>query len=159
MTTEEHLRLLGITKYHENPTAFVGDKALIGTPLFTQFNFRLRDELVDRLEPGDIVCLPMGHAHENAVTGQPLIKSGEVVAVETGIGYPNPCTIRRIYESPVQQLVMLQLSSASVLRQRTPRRGRIPNYYQLDDCLRRARGHDLTHRAASARSSSSCQAE
>ncbi len=103
MTTDEHLRFLNIKKYHDDATAFVGDKAVIGTPLFTQFNFRLRDELVDRLEPGDVVCLPMGHAHENAVTGQPLIKSGEVVAVETGIGYPNPCTIRRIYESQCAQ--------------------------------------------------------
>jgi glycosyltransferase involved in cell wall biosynthesis len=130
LSTEEHLRLLGISKYHEAPTAFVGDKAVVGKPLYTQFNFRLRDELTDRLEPGDIVCLPFGHAHANAIDGLELIKSGEAVAVETGIGYPDPYTIRRVFESQAWRHWVTGYERREGSAWNSPRQEWvIPNYY------------------------------
>jgi glycosyltransferase involved in cell wall biosynthesis len=134
MTQEEHLRLLGQKSYHEDPSAFVGEKAVVGTPLYTQFNYRLRDELIDRLEPGDVICLPMGHAHENAIRNIDLLKSGEAIAVETGIGYPNPCTIYRVFESQAWRHWTMGKEEREGLGWNSPRmEWVIPNYYRLDE--------------------------
>lgn len=134
LTTDEHLRLLDIKKYHEDPTAFVGAKAVVGLPLYTQFNFRLRDELIDRVEPGDAICLPFGAAHENAISGLELLKSGEAAAVETGIGYPSPCTIRRVFESQAWRHWIMGKEEREGTGWGSPRQEWvIPNYYRLDE--------------------------
>lgn len=134
MTQEEHLRLLDIKKYHEDPTAFVGAKAVVGLPLYSQYNFRLKDELIDRVEPGDVVCLPFGHAHQNAIARHELLKSGEAVAVETGIGYPDPCTIRRVFESQAWRHWIMGKEEREGMGWESPRREWvIPNYYTLND--------------------------
>jgi glycosyltransferase involved in cell wall biosynthesis len=134
MTTEEHLGFLGIKKYHEDQTAFVGDKAILGTPLYTHYNYRLRDELIDRVEPGDVICLPFGHAHENAIRNIDVLKSGEAVAVETGIGYPNPCTIRRVFESQAWRHWTMGKEEREGNGWGSPRmEWVIPNYYRLDE--------------------------
>ena len=134
MERDEHLRLLGQKTYHDDPTAFIGNKAIVGTPLYTQFNFRLRDELDNRLEPGDIVCLPFGHAHENAISGLELLKSGECAAVETGIGYPNPCTIRRVFESQAWRHWIMGKEEREGAGWESPRQEWvIPNYYNVNE--------------------------
>lgn len=134
MEQDEHLALLGQKAYHENPLAFVGDKALVGSDLYKHFNFRLRDELIDRLEPGDVVCLPFGYAHQNATRGIDLLKTGEAVEVETGIGYPNPCTIRRVFESQAWRHWVMGKEEREGMGWESPRQEWvIPNYYNVGD--------------------------
>lgn len=134
MEQDEHLRLLDIKKYHEAPAEFVGNKAVVGLPLYTQFNYRLRDELIDRVEPGDIVCLPFGHAHENAIRNIDVLRTGEAVAMETGIGYPSPCTIRRVFESQAWRHWTMGKEEREGWGWESPRQEWvIPNYYRLDE--------------------------
>lgn len=99
MTTAEHLAALGLSAYHERPTEMIGTHANNGNDCYRQFNFALRAALQERLVPGDVVCVPFQHAHDAAWRDLPLITSGEVVAIETGIGYPQPATNVRVYES------------------------------------------------------------
>ena len=134
MEQDEHLALLGQKSYHEDPTAFVGNKAVVGTSVATQFNYRLRDELDNRLEPGDVVCLPFGHAHENAIARLELLRTGECAVVETGIGYPSPCTIRRVYESQAWRHWTMGKEGFDGYGWETPRQEWvIPNYYQIEE--------------------------
>jgi glycosyltransferase involved in cell wall biosynthesis len=91
----EHARLLG----PRPATELVGARAQVGSPVYQQFNYNLRDALSARLEPGDAICLPFGAAHDAAIRGLPLLKTGEVAAIETGIGYPDPVSHYRVYES------------------------------------------------------------
>jgi glycosyltransferase involved in cell wall biosynthesis len=78
-----------------DPTAFVGDLGNWSTPLYKEFNRRARAELQKnyRSTRTDIVCLPFGPAHEDAMIDLNVIK------VETGIGYNNAKHDFRIYES------------------------------------------------------------
>ena len=75
------------------PTAFVGDKATLGSPHYVAFNIRLKQELEARVEASDLVCLPFGLAHQGAVETH----AGQ--NVESGIGYPECFLPFRIYES------------------------------------------------------------
>ena len=72
---------------------FVGDLANTTTPLYKEFNRRFRDALLQHYHPADIVCLPFGEAHREAIEGL------QVLAVETGIGYPDSFLPFRIFES------------------------------------------------------------
>ena len=65
-----------------DPTRFVGNDANTDSPLYVEFNKRLRAALLDRVAQSDLVLLPFGHAHSGAVDGLPF------VLVESGIGYP-----------------------------------------------------------------------
>jgi hypothetical protein len=62
---------------------FYGDHAVVGCEGHVLFSERLELELRGRLEPGDIICHPFGHAHEALLTAFPNHRH-----VETGIGYP-----------------------------------------------------------------------
>lgn len=77
---------------------FVGDLGNVGTPLYREFNRRLRLELPKhyRSTATDIVCLPFGFAHQEALeyAGAPAY-----VQVETGIGYVGSYRPYRIFES------------------------------------------------------------
>ena len=84
----------------EDERRFVGDLANIGTPLYREFNKRFRKALLDRYQSGDIVCLPFGEAHKEAVDNL------EVLAVETGIGYPDSSLPFRIREPCMEALDM-----------------------------------------------------
>ena len=79
-----------------DPTQFIGDLANWSTPLYQEFNMRLRLSLLEhyRSSKTDIVCLPFGKAHDYAIEGR-----GDVIAVESGIGYPNSERGYRIFES------------------------------------------------------------
>ena len=76
---------------------FVGDLANVGTPLYKEFNRRLRAALLEHYRKGDIVCLPFGEAHREAIEGLGLL------AVESGIGYPQSFLPFRIFESHAQK--------------------------------------------------------
>jgi predicted secreted acid phosphatase len=46
-----------------NKENFHGDLAAVGTPWHDEFEKRLLPAITSRIEPGDIVCHPFGHAH------------------------------------------------------------------------------------------------
>jgi len=74
---------------------FVGDLGNYSTPLYKEFNRRLKTALQEnyRSTSTDIVCLPFGYANEDA------IKDLNVVSVESGIGYNGSYKGFRIFES------------------------------------------------------------
>lgn len=80
----------------ENPAAFVGDMARMGTPLYDAFNARLRDALATyfRSNATDLLCLPFGPAHDGALVGAP-----SYARMESGIGYSNAVHDVRVMES------------------------------------------------------------
>jgi len=71
---------------------FIGELANHGTPLYHEFNKRLKSALEERYKPGDIVCLPFGRAHQSAM-------SSTMLFVESGIGYNDSFHDFRIFES------------------------------------------------------------
>lgn len=92
MEPDEQARLRG----HDgsDATKFVGDDADRNSPLYKEFNRRLRKAMMDRYSARDIILLPFGWAHEEAVRGlAPL--------VESGIGYPDlvPSAEFKVFES------------------------------------------------------------
>ena len=94
MTEDEHASLVGPIERK----ALLGARANTGSPVYQQFNYTLRDALRERLEPGDAICLPFGAAHETAIR-LPLVLDGQAAVIETGIGYPDPLCLCRVYES------------------------------------------------------------
>jgi glycosyltransferase involved in cell wall biosynthesis len=96
-TLEETIKRLN------DPKLFVGDLGNWDTPLYKEFNKRLAVLLKAnyRDKKTDLVCLPFGPAHEDA------IKNLDVVTVETGIGYPNSYKSYRIFESYSQMHWMM----------------------------------------------------
>jgi glycosyltransferase involved in cell wall biosynthesis len=77
---------------------FIGELAFLNTPLYEEFNKRLRISLHEhyRGTTTDIICLPFGKAHDAA------IKDFNGISVETGIGYPDSYLKYRIFESYAQ---------------------------------------------------------
>lgn len=63
-------------------TRFTGTDANTGSKLYKEFNRRLRQALLERVAQADLVLLPFGHAHADALGGLPFL------CVESGIGYP-----------------------------------------------------------------------
>lgn len=84
-----------VEKHLSDPTQFVGDLANTETPLYLEFNKRLKNLLKEnyRSKQTDIVCLPFGFGHQNAITDI------DILPVETGIGYPDSFCEFRIFES------------------------------------------------------------
>lgn len=80
-------------KREVSPSDFIGDLADVGNILYKTFNNILREELRARINPQDIICLPFGHAHEDAIVNLSESK------VETGIGYPHAYQQFKVYES------------------------------------------------------------
>ena len=78
-----------------DPTNFIGDLANASTPIYKEFNVRLRELLSKnyRSTATDIVCIPFGPAYTAALSGK------NYVCVESGIGYRNAYANFRIYES------------------------------------------------------------
>lgn len=104
---------------------FHGDSATIGSDVHREFERRLFPELAARVEPGDIICHPFGHAHERVVAVFPDARH-----VETGIGYAK--TMKgafHIFESQAWRHTHIE---------RDKRTGNnyewvIPNYFDLDE--------------------------
>ncbi len=135
MTKEDHLRLLGWESYDSpSPKKSIGAWALADSEVYKHFNFALRQELQDRMEPGDVLCLPMGGAHDEAWKGLPVIHDREAALIETGIGYPNPVCLTRVYESHAWRHWMLGFQALEGVGWDSRRmEWVIPNYYDLDD--------------------------
>lgn len=93
LTAAEQEELMG---GRPDPTAFVGNHADVGNPLYRTFNDRLGKLLRENLRPGDAVCLPFGHAHSQATAG---LDRNLFPHVETGIGYPTTCETFRVFET------------------------------------------------------------
>lgn len=66
---------------HSDPRRFYAEDANTGLPVYKEFNSRLRGLLMDNVTRSDLVLLPFGHAHHEAV--------GDLGfrLVEMGIGY------------------------------------------------------------------------
>jgi glycosyltransferase involved in cell wall biosynthesis len=78
-----------------NRKEFIAELANHTTPIYKEFNTRVRDKLINnyRSTKTDIICLPFGFGHEDAIKGL------NVICVESGIGYSNAYKNYRIYES------------------------------------------------------------
>lgn len=76
-------------------TAFIGDLGNWSTPLYREFNNRLRPLLQEnyRSTRTDIVCVPFGASHDEALSGL------DMVVCESGIGYNDSKRNYRIFES------------------------------------------------------------
>lgn len=84
--------LLGHSNSPENTQFF--DKDINNSELRLEYNRRLKELLKTDLD--DIICLPFGWAHNEALVDNPNIK------VETGVGYVGPQTTPfRVFESNV----------------------------------------------------------
>lgn len=131
MTQEEHRALLG-HDYHAHGAGFYGDDAQDGSPLYKQWNLYAREALRDRLTPGDLVCLPFGHAHAAAIRGLDALAG--CGAMETGIGYYDCLLPWRIYEShAVRHATMAKEGRYGVSRETTRLEFVVPNYYDITD--------------------------
>jgi glycosyltransferase involved in cell wall biosynthesis len=99
LSTEEHLDALGLVRYHQHAGRFIGNDARVDAPVYRIFNFALREALKEHLEDGDVICLPFGFAHDASWQGLPIVEESRVHIIETGIGYPEPIVLNRVYES------------------------------------------------------------
>jgi glycosyltransferase involved in cell wall biosynthesis len=107
---------------------FVGDDGDISTPLYKEFNRRLRNALRERVALNDLVLLPFGWGHAQAVHGLPF------TLVESGIGYPNlydgaTNVVHRIYES----YAWLHYHHGMTQRIGINYEWVIPNYFDVDE--------------------------
>lgn len=109
-----------------NEKNFVGDLANYNTPLYQIFNIKLFNELKKyyRNTSTDIVCLPFGYSHDEA------IKNLNVIAVETGIGYPESYKNYRIFESYAWKHFNLGKSN---INHPSNYWFVIPNYYNINE--------------------------
>ena len=82
-------------KHLTDHSSFIGDLGNWSTPLYREFNARLRPLLIAnyRSTETDIVCLPFGVSHDTALDGL------NFVVCETGIGYNDSTRNYRIFES------------------------------------------------------------
>lgn len=133
MTEAEHLALLG-HPYHEQPKGFYGDDAVEGSALYRQWNYNARQELMERMRPGDLIALPFGRAHESAIQNLPLLKSKQCAAFESGIGYDECFLPYRVYESEaVRHTIMAKEGRSGIGAQSARLEWVAPNYYDVDD--------------------------
>ena len=89
LTEEDAIRRI------EDPKEFVGELANWSTPLYEEFNRRLKPLLKEnyRSPQTDIVCIPLGNSYDTALANE------QYTVVETGIGYNGSCKDYRIFES------------------------------------------------------------
>lgn len=143
MSQDEHQTLLGHA-YHEHGKGFYGDDATEGNTVYLQWNYYAREELKQRVRPGDLIALPFGHAHDAAIRGLPLLTSRQAAAFELGIGYTDCSVPWRIYESHVvRHLAMAREGRAGVSHDSTRLEFVIPNYYEVADWPQHQGGSDV----------------
>jgi glycosyltransferase involved in cell wall biosynthesis len=92
MTLAEQESFIG--KFNSKDAGFIGRHAVLGSPLYTTFNSRLRLLLKENAEAGDIICLPFGMAHYDA-----LQDVQDCFFLESGIGYNQSWAPFRVFES------------------------------------------------------------
>ena len=114
-------------------TQFFGDDANSGTALYRQWNLTAREQLQERVAPGDLILLPFGHAHDAAIRGLPVLAAG-AGALESGIGYFDCLLPWRVYEShAVRHVVMAKEGRYGVQPDSDRLETVIPNYYHPAD--------------------------
>lgn len=104
---------------------FHGNLAATGTPHHSLFEERLRAAIIQRAQPGDLICHPFGHSHSALMSDLP-----KHIHVETGIGYPTLMKgTMRIFESYAWR----HYHCAKEDRQGTNYEWVIPNYFEIRD--------------------------
>lgn len=97
---DEKVEMLSLEEFEkcypaQKPSDFHGSYAVIGERGWPLFNSRLIAALIERIQPGDIICHVFGRAHQELPKLLP-----NVVHVESGAGYPDkPFGCFRIFES------------------------------------------------------------
>lgn len=106
-------------------TKFFADDANTGSPLYKEFNKRLKARLRACVTQDDIVLLPLGHAHWEALEGMPY------TTLEMGVGYKTLYnrTKFRVFES----YAWLHWHQGKEQRNGENYEWVIPNYYNPDD--------------------------
>lgn len=135
MTQAEHQALLGHPYHAQNGNGtFYGDDAKADSPVYRQFNYEAKQALKERLEPGDLVLFPFGFSHMAAMRGQPLLKSGQVACLESGIGYFDCALPWRVYESEAVRHAVMAKEARYGVSESGPRLEWVaPNYYDIDE--------------------------
>jgi glycosyltransferase involved in cell wall biosynthesis len=77
----------------QNPQSFYGDLANWSTPLYEEFNRRFKAALLKDYRKPDLVCIPLGHSYDAALSGL------DCIILEFGIGYSGSCKNFRVFES------------------------------------------------------------
>jgi len=132
MEQDEHQALLGHA-YHEVGRGFYGADAVDNSPVYRQWNLYAREELKERVQPGDLILLPFGHAHAAAIRGLPVLAAG-AGAIESGIGYYDCLLPWRIYESYAVRHGVMAKEGRHGVQLDSPRLEFVaPNYYDVDD--------------------------
>jgi glycosyltransferase involved in cell wall biosynthesis len=90
MSEEEFQRLRKYNNRHD----FIGNDAVVGSPLFNRFEQQLLIELEKRVKPRDIVLHPFSWTHKKVSE-----RFSNATHVESGIGYPDTFLAFRIFES------------------------------------------------------------
>lgn len=106
-------------------TKFYADDASTASQLYKEFNRRLKLILAERVTQSDLVLLPLGHAHWQALDGMPY------KTVELGVGYPELYNNAqfRIFES----YAWMHWQQGKEKRWGRNYEWVIPNYFNLDD--------------------------
>lgn len=125
----EHVQILTEDRLNElkrsnDGTDFVGNDAIIHSPLWDEFNGKLITEMKKRVKDGDVICYPFGRTHE-LTTEFP-----KCYHIETGIGYPDTFLHFRIFESSAWMHWHYGKDKANAGKNYN---WIIPNYYDLDD--------------------------
>lgn len=122
MSRDEQNRLRG----HDgsNPTAFVGNDANSGNPLYRTFNERLAKLLQECVADDDLILLPFGHGHTQAVAQFPASR-----LVESGIGYP---TLGRAEWKVFESYAWLHWHQGRANRNGKNYEWVVPNYFDVD---------------------------
>jgi glycosyltransferase involved in cell wall biosynthesis len=134
MGQDEHQELLGHPYHAQHATGgMYGDDANADSLLYKQWNLYAREELKERVQPGDLILLPFGHAHAPAIRDLPNLKAG-AGAVESGIGYYDTLLPWRIYESEaVRHAAMGKEGRYGVHESSQRLEYVVPNYYDPAD--------------------------
>ena len=130
MDQDEHQELLGHPYRHDQ---LYGADAVDNSPVYRQWNLYAREELKARVQPGDLILAPFGHAHAAALRDLPVLKAG-AGALESGIGYFDTLLPWRVYESfAVRHACMAKEGRYGVTMESTRLEFVCPNYYDLAD--------------------------
>ena len=125
-TAHEKVEMLSKKEIAEmgNPE-FWGDLATLGSVAHKKFERKLIGELSGRVQEGDIICHPFGHAHERVKND-----FSEFVHVETGIGYPTLMDgSYRVFES----YAWMHYHQGKEGRNGTNYEWVVPNYFELSE--------------------------
>lgn len=112
---------------------FVGDLADVGNPLYQAFNSLLASALRERIAPQDLICLPFGHAHQQAIELLSKLGAPPFEQVETGIGYPTTFTRHLVFESYAWMHWHLGKRHEDIRSQGVDYHWVIPNYFHVSD--------------------------